>query len=89
MDNIKYRVKYHKWRKENNYSIVTNDNLELFFLDDIATEVYDLFIEPKNLNECVQFLIDELGYDVSKEILQYDVKMLVTQLISLNLMEVV
>lgn len=89
MDKIKYRAKYHKWRKENNYSIITNDNLELFFLDDISTEVYALFIEPKDLGEIVKILIDELGYDVKKEVLQRDVKVLVTQLISLNLMEVI
>lgn len=89
MDKIKYRAKYHKWRKENNYSIITNDNLELFFLDDISTQIYALFIERKDLEETVNFLIDELGYDVKKEVLQRDVKVLVTQLISLNLMEVI
>lgn len=89
MDKIKYRAKYHKWRKENNYSIITNDNLELFFLDDISTEAYALFIEPKDLGETVKILIDELGYDVKKEVLQRDVRVLVTQLISLNLMEVI
>lgn len=89
MDKIKYRAKYHKWRNENNYSIITNDNLELFFLDDISTEIYALFIEAKDLGEVVQFMIDEFGYDVKKEVLEHDVKMLIKKLRSLNLMEVV
>ncbi len=89
MDKTRYRAKYHKWRKENNYSIITNDNLELYFLDNISTDIYTICTEPKMLSEVICFLMNELGYDVKEEILQQDVKMLMEQLISLNLMEVI
>lgn len=89
MNKIKYRTKYHKWRNESNYSIISNDNLELFFLDEVSTNIYALFIKPKDIGEAVQIIIDEAMYDVERDVLEQDVKILMKQLISLNLMEAV
>lgn len=84
----KYKVKYHKWRKEKNFSVISNDRLELFFLDDISSDIYVLFQVARSVEEVAEILINEYLYDIEIEELINDIEVLLTQLISVGLMEV-
>lgn len=81
----RYKAVGHKFRKENGYSIVTNDRLEMFFLDEITTRIYLFFMLPKSIQEVVQSLIKE--YDVPKDKLRRDIEKLIGDLFSMDLME--
>ena len=42
MSKVKYKSSYHKWRLENGFSVISNNKLELFFLDEISTDIYSI-----------------------------------------------
>lgn len=86
MSEIKYKSKYHKLRIENGFSIVTNSNLELFFLDDISSAVYLAFKEEKTVDEVVEIMLCE--FLVEKEVLFQDILGLIEYLGERGLLEV-
>lgn len=87
MSEIKYKSKYHKLRIENGFSIVTNSNLELFFLDDISTEIYLTFKEEKTIDEVVEIMLCK--FLVEKAVLFQDISGLTKHFIERALLEVI
>lgn len=90
MNELKYKLSYHKWRKENNFSVISNDNLELFFLDKISTEILSTLInDDKSIREVANIMINEFLYDVDKDILYCDIEELFESFLNNGIVETI
>ena len=75
MSKVKYKSSYHKWRLENGFSVISNNKLELFFLDEISTDIYSIIKNnAKSINEIVDIMINDFSYGVDKDNLQPDIE---------------
>ncbi len=83
---MKYRSKYYKIRFENEISVVMNNSLEIFILDGISTEILLLLCTPKDFDQIVNTIY--LKYNVNKNILYNDIKLLISSFIKKDLLEV-
>lgn len=69
--------------------IVSNDKLELFFLDNISSDIFLVFKVERSINQAVKILLEEYFCDVEECSLIQDVENLVNEFLRLDLMEVV
>lgn len=67
--------------------IVTNYKLELFFLDDISSDIYMIFDKEKNINQVADELLENFKFDIEKEVLYQDIEDLVAELLNQGLLE--
>ena len=86
MTETMYKSKYYKLRKENGYLIVTNNKLELFFLDDVCSDIYMSFFQEKTINQVTNELVQNVYYDVDQKVLYKDVEALVKDLVDKGLL---
>ncbi len=88
MNEAKYKSKYYKLRKESGFLIVTNYMLEIFFLDDISSDIYILLEKEKSIKQVADELLEKFMFDVEKEVLYQDVESLIEELLQQGLLEV-
>ncbi len=90
MSKVKYKSSYHKWRLENGFSVISNNKLELFFLDEISTDIYSIIKNnAKSINEIVDIMINDFSYGVDKDNLQHDIEGLFECFLKYELLEVI
>lgn len=83
----RYKTKYLKLRKDNDILIVCNHNLEIYFFDDIASEIYLMFNrKPYTTREIADKLFKEYE-DIEYDILVADVEDTVDKLFEIDLLE--
>lgn len=89
MNEIRYKIKFHKLRQEEDMCIVSNDNLEMFFLDNISSDIFLVFKVERSINQAVKILLEDFFYDVEECNLIQDVENLVDEFLRQDLMEVI
>lgn len=89
MNEIKYKIKFHKLRQEKDICIVSNDKLDLFFFDNISKDIFFVFNEGRSIHQAVKILLEDYCYDVDECSLTQDVENLVEEFLNQNLMEVI
>lgn len=89
MNENMYKIKFHKLRQEKDMCIVSNDNLEIFFLDNISLDIFLAFKVERSINQAVKFLTENCFCNVKEYNLIQDVENLVNVFLRLDLMEVV
>lgn len=81
-----YKSCYHKLREEQGFIIVSNKELELFFLDSVSANIYRNMQERKSLEEIVDIIINE--YNVDRTTLSRDIQEMIEFLLERKLVEV-
>lgn len=87
MDKIAFKTKYYKLRKEDSFCIVSNYNLELFFLDSLSSNIYLKIDASNSVSQIVDAIYTMFHCEVKKEQILNDVIDFIKKMCSLDLLE--